>query len=56
MSAALAFANQPQYWNDFAFIFNSDMLKQRRGGIGTDVNGAELVEAIKKARPDSLFD
>ena len=54
--AGLAFANQKQYWTDFAFILNSDMLKQRRGGIGTDVNGAELVEAIKKARPDSLFD
>ena len=54
--AGLAFANQKQYWADFAFILNSDMLKQRRGGIGTDVNGAELVEAIKKARPDSMFD
>ena len=37
-------------------IFNSDMLKQRRGGLGTDINGAELAEAIKKARPDSMFD
>ena len=56
LAAGKAFANQKQYWADFAFILNSDMLKQRRGGIGTDVNGAELVEAIKKARPDSLFD
>jgi len=32
------------------------MLKQRRGGLGTDINGAELAEAIKKARPDSMFD
>eukprot|EP00918_Siedleckia_nematoides_P001550 GHVU01003656.1.p1 GENE.GHVU01003656.1~~GHVU01003656.1.p1 ORF type:complete len:622 (-),score=78.39 GHVU01003656.1:225-1871(-) len=54
--AGLAFANQPQYWKDFAMIFNSDMLKQRRGGLGTDINGAELAEAIKKARPDSMFD
>jgi len=54
--AGLAFANQPQYWKDFAMIFNSDMLKQRRGGLGTDINGAELAEAIKKARPDSVFD
>jgi len=54
--AGLAFANQPQYWNDFGMIFNSDMLKQRRGGIGTDINGAELAEAIKKARPDNMFD
>jgi len=54
--AGLAFANQPQYWKDFAMIFNSDMLKQRRGGLGTDINGAELADAIKKARPDNMFD
>ena len=56
LAAGKAFANQPQYWKDFAMIFNSDMLKQRRGGLGTDINGAELAEAIKKARPDSMFD
>ena len=55
-AAGKAFANQPQYWKDFAMIFNSDMLKQRRGGIGTDINGAELAESIKKARPDNMFD
>jgi len=48
-AAAKAFANQPQYWKDFAFIFNSDMLKQRRGGIGTDINGAELAEAVSRS-------
>jgi len=56
LAAGLAFANQPQYWKDFAMIFNSDMLKQRRGGLQTDINGAELAEAIKKARPGNLFD
>ena len=56
IAAAKAFANQLQYWKDFAMIFNSDMLKQRRGGIGTDINGAELAEAVKKARPGNLFD
>ena len=45
-AAAKAFANQPQYWQDFAFIFNSDMLKQRRGGIGTDINGNDLAQAV----------
>ena len=55
-AASKAFANQPQYWKDFAMIFNSDMLKQRRGGLQTDINGAEMAEAIKKARPDNLFD
>ena len=48
-AAAKAFANQPQYWQDFAMIFNSDMLKQRRGGIGTDINGAELAEAVSRS-------
>ena len=56
LAAGLAFANQLQYWKDFAMIFNSDMLKQRRGGLQTDINGAELAEAIKKARPGNLFD
>ena len=48
--AAKAFADQKQYWADFAFIFNSDMLKQRRGGIQTDVNGAELAETLSKSK------
>jgi len=50
LSAAKAFANQPQYWKDFAFIFNSDMLKQRRGGIQTDVNGAELAQTVARSK------
>ena len=49
-AAAKAFANQPQYWKDFAFIFNSDMLKQRRGGIGTDINGNDLAQAVKGSK------
>ena len=49
-AAAKAFANQKQYWTDWAFIFNSDMLKQRRGGIRTDVNAAELAETLKESR------
>ena len=55
-AAAKAFANQKQYWDDFAMIFNSDMMKQRRGGLQTDINGAELAEAIRKARPGNMFD
>ena len=49
-SAAKAFANQPQYWKDWAFIFNSDMIKQRRGGIKTDINGAELAASLRGAK------
>ena len=48
--AAKAFANQKQYWKDFAFIFNSDIQKQRRGVIGTDINVAELAEAVSKSK------
>ena len=35
--ASAAFANQPQYYKDWAYIFNSDFMKQRRGGIKTDI-------------------
>ena len=49
-NAAKAFADQKQYWSDWSYIFNSDMLKQRRGGIQTDVNGSELAETISKSK------
>jgi hypothetical protein len=52
-AAAKAFANQKQYWEDFAFIFNSDMLKQRRGGIGTDINGNDLAQAVAGSKNPS---
>ena len=50
LAAAKAFANQKQYWLDWATLFNSDFMKQRRGGIKTDVNGAELAESLKGAK------
>ena len=31
-------------------MFNSDFLKQRRAGVGFDVNGAEIASAVKKAK------
>ena len=49
-AAGKAFANQKQYWADWAYIFNSDFMKQRRGGIKTDVNGAELAASLKGAK------
>ena len=48
INAAKAFANQPQYWKDFSMIFNSPMMKQRRGGLQTDVNHTELAAMAKK--------
>jgi len=50
MQAAAAFANQPQYWKDVAMIFNSPFLKQRRAGLKTDVNAAELLADIKDSK------
>ena len=44
--AARAFANQPQYWKDFAKIFNSDMMVQRRAGLKINIEAAELVERV----------
>ena len=50
IAAAKAFANQKQYWADWTTIFNSDFMKQRRKGIKTDVNGAELAASVKNAK------
>ncbi len=50
IAAAKAFANQKQYWTDWATIFNSDFMRQRRKGIQTDVNGAELAASVKGAK------
>ena len=46
LKAGMAFANQPQFWSDFSMIFNSDMLKQRRAGLQSDVNEAEIAQAV----------
>lgn len=50
MKAALAFANQKQYWSDFAMIFNSDKLKERRGGLKQDVSDSELASVAGKSK------
>jgi len=46
LKAAAAFANQPQYWKDFARLFNSPYLKQRRAGNQRGINEAELSDAV----------
>ena len=48
--AAKAFANQKQFWSDFSMLFNSDMLKQRRSGLKTDINQNEIAEVAKKSK------
>jgi len=52
--AARAFANQKQYWSDFAFLFNSDFLKNRRAGLATNVNEAELASAVAGAKNKAM--
>ena len=47
--AAAAFANQPQYWKDFTYLFNSNYLKQRRAGNQRGINEAELSAAVAGA-------
>jgi len=47
--AGKAFANQKQYWSDFSFLFNSDFLRNRRAGLATNVNEAELANAVAGA-------
>jgi hypothetical protein len=45
IAAGKAFANQKQYWEDFARIWNSDKMKERRGGLKEDVAAAEIANA-----------
>jgi hypothetical protein len=45
VAAGIAFANQKQYWSDFALIWNSDKMKERRGGLKEDVAAAEIANA-----------
>ena len=48
--AGRAFANQKQYWSDFSMLFNSDFLRNRRAGLSTNVNEAELANAVAGAQ------
>jgi hypothetical protein len=54
LMAAAAFANQPQYWKDWAMIFNSPKLKERRGGLKSDIQEAEIAAAAKNAKNKPL--
>lgn len=50
LKAAGAFANQKQYWSDWTMIFNSDKLKERRGGLKQDVSESEIAAAAKGSK------
>jgi hypothetical protein len=49
-AAAKAFANQKQYWEDFARIWNSDKMKERRGGLKEDVAATEIANAAARSK------
>ena len=50
LMAAKAFADQKQYWADFAMIINSDKLKERRSGLKADVTQSEIANAANNAK------
>ena len=48
--AAAAFANQPLYWKNWVKIFNSDKLKERRGGLKSDIQESEIANQAKNSK------
>ena len=50
LKAGAAFTNQKQFWSDYASLFNSDFLKQRRSGLKTDVNADEIAKAAESGK------
>jgi hypothetical protein len=57
VAAGKAFLNQPQYWKDFSRIWNSDKMKERRGGLKEDVAAAEIANAAagSKNKPAAVI-
>ena len=55
LAAAKAFANQKQYWSDFAKLMNSDFLKARRSGLRINVNEADIADMAKKGGPRAVI-
>ena len=50
LNAGVAWANQVQFWKDFSTLWNSDYLKQRRSGLQTDINEAEIASAVANSK------
>jgi hypothetical protein len=48
LAATAAFLNQKQFWKDYAFLMNSDFLKERRSGLKTDINADEIAKAAEE--------
>tara|TARA_R110002051_G_scaffold265511_1_gene325372 strand:+ start:2290 stop:10593 length:8304 start_codon:yes stop_codon:yes gene_type:complete len=45
--ASKAFANNKQFWSDFAFLMNSDYLVDRREGLKLNVSESEIADAAR---------
>ena len=50
IKAAAAFANQPAYWKAWSKIFNSDKLKERRGGLKSDIQEQEIANQARTSK------
>ena len=50
LKAGAAFANQKQYWADWVMIFNSDKLRERRGGLRQDVSANEIASVANESK------
>ena len=50
LAVAKAFANQPQFWKDFSFLFNSDYMQSRRKGLKTDIDADEIANAAAMSK------
>ena len=50
LKAGIAFANQPAYWKAWSKIFNSPKLKERRGGLKSDVQEQEIASQAKNSK------
>ena len=51
-AVAKAMGNRKQFFQDFAFIMNSPMLKQRRAGLEIDVSASELTNVFENSGGD----
>ena len=54
--AALAVANQPQYWSDVAKLWTSDYLVARRGSQSIDISEGELTTAARNGGLGGMID
>jgi hypothetical protein len=50
LKAAMAFGNQPQYWDDVMFLMNSDYLVERRNGLKINVSEADIAEIARESK------